>query len=542
MDGDALTYTVVSEPAHGELLGVLPNLTYAPELGYFGPDSFSFTANDGQATSAPATITINVNCRPIANAGADQTGNIGQVLTFSAAASIDPDGTIANNYIWNWGDNTAGSFSTVTATHSYSNPGTYTVTLTVFDNDGATATDTLIVSVNAPPTAFSQAVTTGEDTAVVVTLAATDTDGDTLTYAVVTGPAHGTLSGTAPNLTYTPAANYNGPDSFTFVANDGTVDSNTATVSITVTTSNDPPVAAGQSRTAAEDTALTVTLSATDIDGDALTYAVATGPAHGTLSGTAPNLTYTPAANYNGPDSFTFVANDGTVDSNVATVSITVTAVNDLPAANAGADQTGLAGQVLSFSGAASSDVEGPIASYSWNWGDGTANGAGVSPTHAWTVAGTYTVTLTVTDSNSATATDTLVVTVNKVNLALNKSASASTTYDSATAAAKAVDGLTATYWRSGKISGTQWLRVDLGTAKSVSNVKVFWPATYYAKSFKIETSTDGTNWTKRYETTTGTGGVTNATFTAVSARYVRVSCTKANSTSYRVTELEVYQ
>ena len=70
------------------------------------------------------------------------------------------------------------------------------------------------------------------------------------------------------------------------------------------------------------------------MDGDPLTFSVVTSPTHGALSGTAPNLTYTPAADYNGPDSFTFKANDGTVDSNIATISITVDAVNDAPTAD----------------------------------------------------------------------------------------------------------------------------------------------------------------------------------------------------------------
>src|SRR5439155_13218194 len=124
------------------------------------------------------------------------------------------------------------------------------------------------------------------------------------------------------------AANYNGPDSFTFTANDGLIDSNTATVSITVTAVNDAPVAADQTTTTAEDTPTAITLSATDVEGSPLTFAIVGGPAHGTLTGTAPTLTYTPAANYNGPDSFTFKANDGLIDSNAPTVSITVTAVN----------------------------------------------------------------------------------------------------------------------------------------------------------------------------------------------------------------------
>src|SRR4029078_8098895 len=116
-------------------------------------------------------------------------------------------------------------------------------------------------------------------------------------------------------------ANYNGGDSFTFKANDGTLDSNIATVTITVTPVDDAPVAADQALTTNEDTAKPITLTATDVDTvTALTYTIVVGPQHGTLSGTAPNVTYTPAANYNGGDSFTFKANDGTLDSNIATV------------------------------------------------------------------------------------------------------------------------------------------------------------------------------------------------------------------------------
>jgi hypothetical protein len=166
-----------------------------------------------------------------------------------------------------------------------------------------------------------------------VTLSASDVDGQPLTYSIVTGPEHGALSGTAPNLTYTPAANYSGPDSFRFKVRDGSADSNVATVSITVAAVNDAPVAAGQNVATDEDLARAVTLSAGDIDGDALTYSIVTGPTHGALSGTAPNLTYTPDANFNGADSFTFRANDGTVDSTVAVVSIDVAAVNDAPVA-----------------------------------------------------------------------------------------------------------------------------------------------------------------------------------------------------------------
>jgi hypothetical protein len=222
---------------------------------------------------------------------------------------------------------------------------------------------TVTAALNHAPVANAQSATANEDTPKAITLTATDQDGDTLTYSVVTGPDHGTLAGSAPSLTYTPAANYSGPDSFAFKANDGKADSNVATVTITVTPVNDAPVANAQTVTTAEDTATGVALTGSDVDGNPLTYSVVTGPAHGTLSGAAPSLTYTPTPNYNGPDSFTFKVNDGTVDSAPATVSITVTAVNDAPVANAQSVTTAQdTAKAITLTG---SDVDGDALTYS---------------------------------------------------------------------------------------------------------------------------------------------------------------------------------
>ena len=180
--------------------------------------------------------------------------------------------------------------------------------------------------VNHAPVAADQSVSTNQETALQVTLGASDSDGDVLTFAVGVGPAHGSLGAVSGNkVTYTPAAGYSGPDSFTFRANDGTVNSNTATVSVTVNKVNHAPVASDQSVSTNQETALQVTLGASDSDGDVLTFEVGVGPAHGSLGAVSGNkVTYTPAAGYSGPDSFTFRANDGTVNSNTATVSITV--------------------------------------------------------------------------------------------------------------------------------------------------------------------------------------------------------------------------
>src|SRR6185437_10274562 len=168
----------------------------------------------------------------------------------------------------------------------------------------------------------------------------TDVDGDALTAVKVTDPTHGVLTLTSNgSLTYVPAANYHGSDSFTYKANDGTVDSNTVTVSLTVNSVNDAPVAVADSYSTNEDTTLTVAAAGvlsndTDVDGDALTAVKVTDPTHGVLTLTSNgSLTYVPAANYHGSDSFTYKANDGTADSNTVTVSITVNSVNDAPVA-----------------------------------------------------------------------------------------------------------------------------------------------------------------------------------------------------------------
>jgi hypothetical protein len=135
----------------------------------------------------------------------------------------------------------------------------------------------LYIPVNNPPVAYDQSVTTAEDTPKGITLTASDPDSDPLTYYIETGPSHGSLSGSPPNVTYTPDLNYNGADSFTFKAYDGQAYSNIATVSITVTPVNDPPTAPVVDVTpnlplTTDDLVCTVTTPSTDPDGDTITY------------------------------------------------------------------------------------------------------------------------------------------------------------------------------------------------------------------------------------------------------------------------------
>ena len=145
---------------------------------------------------------------------------------------------------------------------------------------------------NHPPVAVNDSYSTNEDTTLSVTAPGvlandTDVDGNPLTAVLVAGPSHGTLTLNANgSFTYVPAANYNGPDSFTYRANDGTANSNTATVSITVNPVNDPPVAVNDGYSVNQDTILSVPASGvlandTDTDGDPLTAVQVSGPSHG---------------------------------------------------------------------------------------------------------------------------------------------------------------------------------------------------------------------------------------------------------------------
>lgn len=130
-------------------------------------------------------------------------------------------------------------------------PGTYLIFAEAEDRDGATTMSAPVqitvhpagVPTNRPPVANPTTITTAEDTQVGIVLSGSDPDGDALTFSIASQPTHGTLSGIAPNLTYTPAANYFGPDSFTFTVSDGSLSSTQATVTITVAAVDDPPLA-----------------------------------------------------------------------------------------------------------------------------------------------------------------------------------------------------------------------------------------------------------------------------------------------------------
>ena len=241
--------------------------------------------------------------------------------------------------------NANGGFTYTPAT-GYSGPDSFTYHANDGSSDSNIATVSIVVNVvNTAPVAVADSYSANQNTLLVVPAAGvlsndTDAQSNTLTAIINAGPSHGSLTlNSNGGFSYTPASGYSGPDSFTYHANDGSLNSNIATVSITVNSVNTAPVAAADSFSTNQNTALVVTAAGvltndTDAQSNTLTAILSAGPSHGSLSLNANGgFTYTPTTGYTGPDSFTYRANDGSLNSNIATVSINVNAVNTAPVA-----------------------------------------------------------------------------------------------------------------------------------------------------------------------------------------------------------------
>ena len=326
--------------------------------------------------------------------------------------------------------------------------------------------------VNVAPTAANKTHTTNEDTPVAITLTATDPNECELTFSIVTPPANGSLSAITDNLcvsgspnsdsasvTYTPSANFNGSDNFTYRANDGTVDSAPATVSITVNAVNDAPVnTVPGAQTTPEDATKTFSsanlnqISVNDVDmvgsnviqvtlgvtngtlslgsTTGLTFSTGDGTADSTMTFTGSltnvnaalnGLSYAPALNFNGSATLTITSNDqgnfglGGALQDTDTVAITVTAVNDAPVITDVSASPSIISEGQSTTVTVTfTDVEADAHSCNFIWGDDTpdttvaAGATSCSASHTYaddnptaTPTDTYTVAVTVTDDGT---------------------------------------------------------------------------------------------------------------------------------------------
>ncbi len=461
VEGTALAAVLVSAPATGSLtLNGTGGFSYTPALNVNGAVTFTYKANDGAADSNVVTVTINiaaVNDAPAAAAdnynGTEDTTLVVPLASGLLTNDSDTENDALTAILVSPPSSGSLSFSgngnfSYTPAPDFFGPMTFTYKVSDGSAESAPATVTLnIAGVNDVPVAADDPdYTTAEDTPLVVPAAAgvmandSDADGNPLTASIVSGsgPALGDLTLNADgSFRYVPLLNYFGTISFQYKLNDGTADSNVATVTITITPVNDVPVARPDSYAVNEDGTLTVELAASvlvndsDDDGTPLISELVDGPAHGTLQLDGDGgFAYDPAPDFFGTDTFTYKATDGVADSNVVTVTITVTAVNDPPtltpiadlplAEDAGPTLVSLfgiaagGGEAQSLTVTAVSDtpalIPNPTVSYS-----SPAAGGSISFTPAADASGTALVTVTVNDGVTTTSRS-FTVTVTAVN------------------------------------------------------------------------------------------------------------------------------
>ena len=354
VEGDALSLTAVGNAVGGTVaLDGNGDVVFTPTANFNGTARFSYTASDGTGGSTgTATVAVSaVEDTPVVSSPvslsmiedgallittsallANASDGDGDALAL-AGLTLTGGGTLADNGNGTWTYTPPDSFNGQVGLAYSVSDGTTTV--------AATATIT-VAEVNDPPTAAADTASTSEEAAVTIlaaTLLANDSDpeGDTLTLVSVQGAVGGSVAlDGGGNVVFTPAANFNGMASFSYTISDGT---NTATqqVSVSVAAVNDAPVAGAAGFTTDLGVALSGALSATDIDGDALTYSLSSGPANGTATVAADGAyTYSAADGFSGADSFIFAVSDG-AESSTAVVSITVNPAN-LIAGTAGDD------------------------------------------------------------------------------------------------------------------------------------------------------------------------------------------------------------
>ncbi|SVC84565.1 uncharacterized protein METZ01_LOCUS337419, partial [marine metagenome] len=275
--------------------------------------------------------------------------------------------------------------------------------------------DITVTPVNDAPVADATSAIGDEDLSLSIDLSGSDIDGDTLSFSLGSDASNGSVTILGSVATYAPNANFNGLDSFTFVANDGQLSSSAATVSLTVNPVNDAPAFDDLSdASVAEDTDFILELSASDIDGDALTF-LASVDANGSVSVDGSTLTVTPAQDYNGDITVNVIASDGQA-SGSGSFTLSVTPVNDAPVLSALDNQAIDEDTSLTLELSAN-DVDGDGLTFTAENGDSdiTVDGTTLTITPPANYNGSDTVTVTVSDGDLSDST-TFTLIVNPIN------------------------------------------------------------------------------------------------------------------------------
>jgi hypothetical protein len=363
-DGDPLTFTVDGVLA-GSVSGTPPNLTYTPPTDFAWEDQIYFSVTDGFSPPMSGVITITVepvNDAPVALPVEMTPLEDEQAFVWVEASDVEYDAltfSVLQNPTHGTVESDGSPVFIYTPAANYSGPDSFMVVANDGVSNSAPTTVSLMVQpVNDPPTAADAQLSLAEDGTVSILLAGGDVEGSPLTYQVTWGPEHGTLSGTPPNLVYTPAPDFSGEDYFVFMTFDGETESVPGWVNITVTPVNDAPVALPQSLFTSYNAPLAFTLEGSDVEGSTLSFTVLTPPASGTLSGTVPDLTFTPTIGFTGAVSLTFRVNDGSLNSAPATVGITVQSPASVPPAPTGLTSTAVSSSQINLAWTDNSALE----------------------------------------------------------------------------------------------------------------------------------------------------------------------------------------
>ena len=351
--GDRIRVISVGAPGHGraQVVDGGAAVHYAPDPNYHGPDRFTYVIADPGGLADSATVEVTVTPVDDAPEATDDQATTRE----DEAAEIpvlhndtDPDGdrlrlqSVSTARHGTAGVAADGETATYTPDLNYHGPDRFTYVVADAGGLADTATvEVTVTPVNDAPEAADDRATTPEDEAVEIPVLDNDTDvdGDRLRVGQVSPARNGTaeVAADGTNVTYVPDPNYHGADRFTYVVADPGGLADTATVEVTVTPVNDAPEAADDRTTTREDEAVEIAVleNDADLDGDRLRVRGVSPAGHGTavVAADGTNVTYTPDANYHGPDRFTYVVADADGLADTATVAVMVTPVNDGPEA-----------------------------------------------------------------------------------------------------------------------------------------------------------------------------------------------------------------
>ncbi len=345
IDGDTLGITGFTHGLNGTVVKEGDSLRYTPNDNFNGTDSFTYEISDdnGGVVTATVNIIVNpINDLPVAVDDIGITDEEGTILIdiFVNDTDIDGDTLSISGFTQGLNGNVSQEGDSLRYTPDTNFNGIDSFIYEIHDGNGGIATATVNITINPIndlPIATSDNGVVDEDQTILIDVLVNDTDidGDTLSISGFTQGLNGTVAQEGDSLRYTPNDNFHGTDNFTYEISDNNGGVVTATVNIIVNPINDLPVAVDDIGITDEDGTILidVLINDTDIDGDTLFISGFSYGINGTVSQEGDSLRYTPDANFNGTDSFTYDISDGRGGIATATVNIIINPINDLPVA-----------------------------------------------------------------------------------------------------------------------------------------------------------------------------------------------------------------